>query len=670
MQQGNKPNQIGGHIGRRQFLLMSTSALALGWMGRMGAVAATAMPTSFSEAPMLAKLVEAGKLPKLADRMPEVPMVVPVVERTGDYGGDWRTALLGGQDGAWQVRTLGYENLLRWTVDWTGWIPNVAESYEVSPDSREFTFKLRKGMRWSDGQPYTADDIMFWYEDVYSNDQLTPIKPPWLVSGGKPVVVTKVDDYQVKFTFAEPNGLFLLGLTDVRGARVSAHPRHYFEQFHPRYNKTNLDEMVKNAGVANWVALFELKGGGSSANIRWWNRELPTVNGWVITIGQGDSTTQMVAERNPYYWKVDPDGNQLPYVDRIIYDFVNDEQVLLQRALAGKIDMMDRHIATATNKSVLYDNQQQGGYHFIEELSTAPNTSIICLNLTHKDKAKRDLYNNKDFRIGLSYAINRQEIIDTVFVSQGEPAQVATLKSSPYYIEQLAKQYTEFDVDKANQYLDKAGLTKRDGKGFRLTPDGNQVTLVIDVYNAYQPLVDTMQLVTQYWMKVGINALLRPGDRSLVGARVDVGDFDVFANKPLDGGGGQTAITNPQNLVPTDSLAAWGQGWASWYAQQHGVKGQAVPAQVPPEAVQKQLALYDRLTTEGDQAQQTKTMLEILQVAADEFYNIGISTEAPGYAVVKNDMHNVPKQMFASYSWPTPAASNTVQYFFEGGHNS
>src|SRR5690606_29939067 len=129
---------------------------------------------SFGQAPGLAEKVASGELPPAEERLPTSPMVVDVVERIGEYGGTWRTGLLGGQDGAWQVRTLGYENLLRWTPEWDGWIPNVAKSYEVSEDSREFTFHLREGMRWSDGHPFTADDIMFWYEDVFLNPELTP----------------------------------------------------------------------------------------------------------------------------------------------------------------------------------------------------------------------------------------------------------------------------------------------------------------------------------------------------------------------------------------------------------------------------------------------------------------------------------------------------------------
>lgn len=635
----------------------------------LGAIPVAAQAQTFNDPPMLADRIKSGDLPPAAERLPKVPMVVDTVERVGDYGGTWRTALLGGEDGAWQVRTMGYENMVRWTPEWDGWIPNIAESYTISEDSRVFTFKLREGMKWSDGVDYTSDDIMFWYEDVFSNPELTPNKAAWLMSGNTPVVVTAPDKYTVVFTFAEPNGLFLRGLADVRGARVTSHPRHYFEQFHPKYNP-NVDQLVKESGLVDWVALFTLKGGGSNDDIRWWNKDLPTVNGWITTIGMGDSTTQMVAERNPYFWKVDSAGNQLPYIDRITYDFVEDVEVLLLRALSGEIDLMDRHLASATNKAVLFDGMAQGKYHFYDTISAAANSGTIMFNLNHKDPVKRALFNNKDFRIGMSLAINRQEIIDLVYIGEGKPAQSAPIEGSIYYNEQLETQYTEYDVDLANEYLDKAGLTERDAEGYRLGPDGKRVTIALDVYTSYQPLVDSMELVAQYWNDVGIEALLRPGDRSLVTARVEVADYDVYANRFLDGGAGETVITNPQTYYPNNSLANWAMAWVSWNSVRLG--GQpltGVAPEEPPAEVQEQMLTFDQITREGDPNKQAELMRKVLQIAADQFFHIGISTDPPGYGVVKNNMHNVPEVMFNSYSWPTPAPTNPVQYFFEGGTN-
>ena len=167
---------------------------------------------TYQEAPQLAERVAAGDLPPVEERLPASPMEVPVLESIGTYGGDLDVALVGGGGLSHLFRYHSYEPLVRWTPDWEGVIPNVASSWEVNDEATAFTFGLREGMKWSDGEPFTADDIMFWYEDVLMNNELTPSVPTWLTSGDEPVVVTKVDDYTVTFTFAAPQGLFLPNL--------------------------------------------------------------------------------------------------------------------------------------------------------------------------------------------------------------------------------------------------------------------------------------------------------------------------------------------------------------------------------------------------------------------------------------------------------------------------
>ncbi len=189
------------------------------------------------EAPELAARVKQGKLPRLAQRLPVKPLVLEPREETGRYGGEIR--LLGLGEIVDVNTTLGYENLVRWksgidadlTADQV--IPNVAAAVEVGDDGRDYTFKLRKGMKWSDGHPFTADDIMFWYESVASNKELTPVPIDWLVAGDKPFVVTKTDDHTVVFHFDQPNGLFLVNLATQRGTPITDFPAHHLRKFHP-----------------------------------------------------------------------------------------------------------------------------------------------------------------------------------------------------------------------------------------------------------------------------------------------------------------------------------------------------------------------------------------------------------------------------------------------------
>jgi peptide/nickel transport system substrate-binding protein len=622
------------------------------------ASAADGTATTFHEAPALTKRVADGQLPPLAERLPAAPLVVPVVEQIGTYGGTWRAGLVGSGDTLWLQRTIGYENLVRWNPEWTEVIPNVAEAFEASADATNYTFTLREGLRWSDGAPFTADDILFWYEDISLNPELTPNRGP------NPPTVEKIDEYTVRFSFEEPNGLFLQTLATTTGEFATRFPKHYLQQFHPTYNADGLEALVTESGAANWVELFQRKGAaisGTPYDAIWSNPELPRLHAWTITVPYGEST-QVVAERNPYYFKVDPDGNQLPYIDRVVYEVVQSADVLLLKALNGEIDMQDRHIATLPNKAVFADNMEQGGYRFFDSIPATMNTCLINLNLSHKDPTKRELFQNKDFRIGLSHAIHRQEIIDLVFVGQGEPFQAAPRPESPFYDEELATQYTEYNVELANEHLDKAGLSERDSEGFRLGPDGKRISFVVEIATGFsQAHVDVMQLVATQWKEVGIEAAVKPIDRALFDTRRLANEHDVVI---WDGAGGLDVIQNGNYYFPRSNRSDFAQAWATWYLNPSGDGAQTVPEE-PPAAVQQQMELNDQLTRTSDTAEQDRLMREILAIAADQFYTIGISLPANTYGIVKNNFRNVPAVMPSAFVYPSPAPTNPSQYFIE-----
>jgi peptide/nickel transport system substrate-binding protein len=200
-------------------------------------------------------------------------------------------------------------------------------------------------MRWSDGKPFTADDIVFAYEDVLLNEDLTPNVPTTFLGGDTPAKIEKLDDYTVKFTFpGEPNGLFLEQLA--YNGQITAWPRHYLKQFHEKYNP-DVEQLAEEEGAADWIELFTAKAGlaGYVDPVHYQNEELPTLAAWEITQPLGERG-RVVVERNPYYWKVDPDGSQLPYIDRAVFDVIPENEAILQRALEGSIDMHIRHINT------------------------------------------------------------------------------------------------------------------------------------------------------------------------------------------------------------------------------------------------------------------------------------------------------------------------------------
>ncbi|MDD9989190.1 MAG: ABC transporter substrate-binding protein [Spirochaetaceae bacterium] len=263
------------------------------------------------EAPALAEQVAAGTLPPLAERLPAEPYVVQPFGETGRYGGDLRRVYRTASDGLAYGR-LAMETLLRFSPgQGTAVEPNIARDFSVSDDGTSITVYLREGMRWSDGEPFTADDIMFWYEDWAINEELNPSPPTWMTVGGEPGVWEKIDDYTVRLTFPGVNGLAARQLADPSGSSRGMGrmmPKHYLSQFHPSHQtKEKLDEMVAAAELDSWMDLF------SDRNNYFLNADLPVLDAWDITVAA--PAARVIAERNPYYWKVDTEGHQLPYMD-------------------------------------------------------------------------------------------------------------------------------------------------------------------------------------------------------------------------------------------------------------------------------------------------------------------------------------------------------------------
>ncbi len=607
-----------------------------------------------AEAPMLTEQVQAGKLPPLAERMPKEPLVVPVVDQVGQYGGEWTSGILGGSDNAWLLRTALYDNLVRWDIEWKEVIPDIATAWDISEDGTQYTFHLREGMKWSDGKPFTSADILFWVEDVVGNKELSPAgQPGWMQAGGKPAQVTAPDANTIVFKFAAPNGLFLQRLATPDGHPMVDVQAEYAKQFHITHNP-QANDLAAQSNFPTWVELFQNKvtSGPGGVNARNQNVDLPTLSGWRVTnaINQGN---RMVMERNPYYWKVDPEGNQLPYLDRMVYPLVESRDVLTLNALNGQVDMMDRHIATFANKAVFTDNQDKGNYTFFETVPDAMNTTVIALNLTHKDPAKRELFNNKLFRQALSVAINRQEIIDLVYIGEGQPFQAAPRPESEYYDEEMATQFTQYDPEQARQWLTEAGLKEAGGKW--QTADGTPVAFSIEVATGVADVSDVMELVVGYWQAIGLDVNLVTEERSLFYSRKENNEHDANV---WGGDGGLAVVMEPRWYFPYSGESNFAQSWQYWFNNPTDQRGEE-----PPAEVKQQMELYNQLKSTPDAAEQTRLMKELLQISKDQFYVIGVTLPPNGYGIVKNDFHNVPGTMFNAYLWPHPGPTNPQQYY-------
>ena len=424
----------------------------------------------------------------------------------------------------------------------------------------------------------------------------------------------------------------------------------------PEYND-NVDALIKENDATDWQNLFLQKCGDIETPARWGNPERPTLDPWVIKEPYVGGATRVVMERNPYFWQVDTEGNQLPYIDNVLFPIDQDVESLILSAIGGKVDFGLRHIDSPANRPVLAQNREQGDYHFFEAASTGGSNMTISLNLTHKDPDMRALFNEKDFRVALSLGMNRQEIIDTVMLGEGGPWQQGPFENHPYYHEQIATQYLDYDPDRANELLDGLGL-ERGGDGIRRMANGEPVRFQVDVIPTFDPTwIDSLELIEQQWAELGVDIEINPMERTFFYERTSNGnDHDAAIWRAI---GSWVPGEGAGMLAPVGQDNRYAIAWVDWYLS-GGEKGEE-----PPEDVKKRLALYDELRGLTDQQARIAKMHEMADIAAEAFETIGVSRVLPTYGIVKNDLMNVPESMPSSWSYPTPAPTLPQTWFWK-----
>ncbi|MGI6207684.1 MAG: ABC transporter substrate-binding protein [Anaerolineae bacterium] len=593
------------------------------------ATAAPAVAAKYTEAPSLAAKVAAGELPPVEERLPVEPLIVNPYEEVGQYSDDLHRVLTGPTDLAGH-RVMLQEGFVRWDYH-NGElkvIPNIAKSWDVSEDGKSYTFHLREGMRWSDGEPFTADDILFWYEAIALNKELSPSFPSWLVVGGEAPVVTKVDDYTVNFTFSVPFGI-LLEFMAFEGGPTIITPKHYLSQFHPDYaDPDELAAKINEAGFDHWYELF------ANRNDTMNNPDIPVV--WAWKVENPFPAEAMVSVRNPYYWKVDPEGKQLPYFERIVVSRADNAEVVMMKTIAGEVDYQYRHMGFA-NYSLLTENAERGGYQ-VRHWIGGP-FPCVYVNQSWTGGPVQELLRNKDFRHALSYGINRSEMNDLFWFGLATPGNPLGSSRDPFYREGDGTTAIEYDPDRANEILDSIGLDKRDSDGFRLGADGQQVQLVLECYPSEMgvPSIDIFSQVAGYWQQLGINAQARELGRDLWGQRADGNEcmmpsYDIA--KIL-------WILDPGWFVPY-GWCYWAPAFATWALNpESGLE--------PPDEIKQIIDWYNQLKQEPDEAKRMELGRKILDHHNEYVYIIGTCSIDIQPMIVKNDIVNAPIEAPAEY---------------------
>lgn len=628
-------------------------------LGKVGvAIAATlafsASANTYSEAPQLAELVKQGQLPSVDQRLPENPLVVEPIESIGQYGGELR--LLGlKNDRGHRMRMLKYDNLFNFNRHYTGIEPNLATGYTVNDDLTEYTISLRKGVKWSDGHEFTAEDIKF-YLDLVNRDDWSGNRPMFARASGD-AVGTVIDANTIKITLANPDGMFIRKLANTDGSNIVQFPKHYCEQYLPEVNAKAV-ENAKAAGFDSWQQYFQTKCRAIYFQEHYQNVDRPTVNAWKVKVIPGPATQYAVWERNPYYWMVDTEGNQLPYLDQVYFSYSENKEEMVLRASAGKTDFQTRHVGKAQYRPMLIENETKGGYTYATRPSTSMNAVILGLNQTHKDPVKRELFANKDFRVALSHAIDREGISETVYAGVVDGYQAAPSEGSAFYDEEFATQYTEFNPEKANQLLDSVGLAQRDDEGYRLDKTGERLRIqALFDQRKVGEATDILELVKNDWKEVGIFLDIRIVEASFLQTQRLANEYDLL---PALGDGGIGVLDVFRSYAPQNPESTWGLGYYYWMTDANHAN-----AVEPPAHIKRQIELYGEMGKTASQEEQTKLMSQIIEIAKENFYVIGTVASLDEGVIIKNGVRNADTEVPNAYSIGSPGPMRTSQIWKE-----
>ncbi|MEM1099073.1 MAG: ABC transporter substrate-binding protein, partial [Planctomycetota bacterium] len=625
---------------------------------------------SLHEPPLLAPLVEAGTLPPLPDRLPDRPLVLVGVDgaEAGRYGGTWlRLANAEGDVGVIGNR-LSLTTPLRWSPRGEPVVPHFAQRVEASDDRREFIIHLRPGHRWSDGTPMTSADVMYWWERELNDPQLGGGSvPTWLMHVGRSATLEAPDAATLVVRFEHPNGLFVQKLASLLAFEMFASPRHYLEPFHPTHGDAELIERTLEAtGQPSASSLYRsLK--------QWRNPEHPRLWPWVY-IGDGGSAPHVFA-RNPYYFAVDAQGRQLPYIDRVQFDIQSGELIPLA-ATNGQASMQARHLRF-DKFTDLMSRQASGGYRVHQWMDGSGSAWLINPNLNRANPdddphvaAKAELLRNADFRRALSLAIDRERIAEAQYGGKTTPSQIAPPADSPFFDADAAEAYTAYDPVQAERLLDGLGL-KRDGEhGMRRSADGQPLTFFLDFSPFTGP--GPMQFVVDDWMAVGVRTIPRSRARSIFMLSRGGGTADFLA---WTGESDVLPLLYPRNFVPHEGRSFWAGQWGRWFefgGLQDSDAAVARGGVAPPEGgdVLRAMRLYQDALEATDPYEQAELFKRVARLAAENVWTINLTTSPPQLVVVDEDIRNVPRHAISGNVFGSPGHAGIETYYFASAENS
>ncbi len=563
------------------------------------------------------------------DRLPEDPLVEVPYNEIGTYGGQYEGLSLGPESGNSEFLSVRHANLVRYAEDLQSIVPYIAKDYSVNDDFTEFKFELRKGHKWSDGEPFTTDDVMFWYEDILMNKDLTPETPSYWTFGGEPIKITKVDDTNFTITTAAsaPGLMHWLARTWIGPFA----PKHYLESKHLKYNP-DINTEATAAGFASWVEYFFTWHGEWVDSVH--RIGVPRLESYVMI---EETTDYQLMGANPYFFAVDTAGKQLPYIDTTRESYSQDSQVLELKVINGEVDSKSQTLKF-TSVPVFKQHEADGKYK-VSLVNSGADGLVLGFNETHKDPVMAEIFSNVKFREAMSLALDRSEFNKVLCygnceeISTGVPIHSTASFAKPEWY----KYKVEYDVAQANQLLDSIGLDKKDADGFRLRPDGKRLIVYIN-YTIQSVSSDAMNLVKTYWESVGVKVELKEIATEAYRSMVTNNDHDIAtftSGTVLE----VSFMSNQYRFIPPFGDKAlepiFGQTYAEWI-QSGGTKGTE-----PPADIKRLFELTDQFKVAIPGTEEyVKVGQEIGDIHMRNLFLIGVIGPSPAVMIVKDRLHN------------------------------
>ncbi|SMD13680.1 peptide/nickel transport system substrate-binding protein [Fulvimarina manganoxydans] len=609
--------------------------------GAMPAASAASMGegAAIPEPKSLAAPVAKGDLPPVAERLPETPLVSPVeASCPADELGGTLDMLAGSAKDTRILPVFGYARLVGYDQNYEI-VPDIAESFTVE-EGRVFTFHLRPGMKWSDGEPFGVEDFRYFWEDMAKNPEIAKFGVPaeLLVDGEEPVV-SFPDENTVRYAWTKPNPGFLASLAAATPFEIFR-PAHYLKKYHARYqDPKKLEERVKKSGQRNWAALHFKKDRGQRND----NPDMPTIQPWMLVTEP--PSERLIFARNPYFHRVDAAGRQLPYIDEVALTISN-AALIPAKVANGESDLQAAYLSFP-NYPFLKRGEARSHYEVRRWESGRGSHVTLYPNLNASDPVWRDVMRKADFRRALSLAINRNDINKAIFYGLAVPGNNTLLPRSPLYDERLETLWAEYDPKAANALLDGLGY-ERGEDGLRRLPDGRQMRIVVETAGESQEQTDVLQLVRDDWRAIGIDLLIRESQREIFRNRIKAGSTLISVWTGLDNGVAKPA-TDPKEIAPSSAEQLNWPGFGMW-VETGGTGGESPEGAEPDLAPIRQLiALRNAWEATLDPGERARIWSEMLTIFADEVFTIGIVSSVDQVVVVSNDLKNVPERGVYNY---------------------